>query len=146
MADDHNRLTHMSGQYFDDVGKDAVNYLLLSFTSWWVSHPRATFPFLQFVRIFPGKISTQAIFPLTKIHLAQRSACPYFHLQDAGNGCSSLLSPLLWTTIKSIHMLTPQTLGQVLRLQATNRCERYLGYTTESIITTGMRLSVSHKQ
>src|SRR5215472_7400437 len=136
MADDHNRLTHMSGQYFDDVGKDAVNYLLLSFTSWWVSHPRATFPFLQFVRIFPGKISTQAIFPLTKIHLAQCRASMYFHLQSAGNWGSSLLSPLLRTAIQGIHMLTPQPLCQELRLGAPNRCERYLGDTTECIIAT----------
>ncbi len=46
MADDDNRLTHMSGQYFDDAGNYAVNHCLLRFTSWWVSHPRATFPFL----------------------------------------------------------------------------------------------------
>src|SRR6266566_2449971 len=146
MADDDNRLTYMSSQHFDDAGNDAVNHRLLCFTFWGTSHPRATFPFLQFVRILPGKISTQAIFPLTKIHLAQRRACLYLFFQGAGNGCSSLLSPLLRTAIKGIHMLTPQPLGQVLRLGATNRSERYLGDTTESIIATGMRLSMSHKQ
>src|SRR6266566_2127582 len=146
MADDDNRLTYMSVQHFDDARNHAVNHRLLCFTFWRVSHPRATFPFLQCVRILPGEISTRAIFPLTKIHLAQRRACPYLNFQGAGNRCSSLLSPLLWTAIKGVHVLSPQSLGQALRLGTTNRCERYLGDTTESIITTGMRLSMSHKQ
>src|SRR6266487_5217384 len=146
MADDDNRLTYMSSQHFDDAGNDAVNHRLLCFTFWGTSHPRATFPFLQFVRILPGEISTQAIFPLTKIHLAQRKSCLYLHLQGASNRCSSLLSPLLWTAIKGVHMLTPQSLSQALRLGTTNRCERHLGDTTESIIATAMRLSMPHKQ